>query len=68
MKTHYTNEKDYPQWCCIDCGLMAYEATFKRKMSEGGCATFHMGECGSCHKHKSVTQPRDYRYPNFKLL
>jgi len=65
---HYTREEDYPVWCCIDCGREAFIRTYKKPMREGGVATFHEGECGSCHKVTSVTEPRDYGYPDFRLL
>jgi len=28
-------------------------------------ATYHMGICGVCKQFKSVTEPRDFNYPNF---
>lgn len=52
------SDEDYPNWVCHDCAIEA-----------GGtppeCATFHIGICGACKKEKSVTEPRDYNYPDF---
>jgi hypothetical protein len=51
----------YPDWVCHDCATKA-----DGKIPEGHLSTFHIGECGVCGIEKSVTEPRDYRYPVFK--
>jgi len=50
--------KEYPNWCCQDCGR-------KYGKWSAGCSTFHLGICEVCGKEENVTEPRDYGYPNF---
>ena len=53
------NKKKYPTWVCYDCGI---------KASKGKCfsmSTYHKNKCGICGKIKSVTEPRDFFYPDF---
>jgi len=57
--------KPYPAWVCIDCAKNALTQDALKKL-EGSLSTFHYGMCGICEKEKSVTEPRDYGYPNFE--
>lgn len=49
--------KKYPNLVCYKCGNKYGEATEE--------STFHIGTCDVCGKEASVTEPRDYNYPNF---
>ena len=57
----------YPHWVCYDCGIEAYKETSKyRELGEPILiSTYHVGRCHVCGKEKPVTEPRDFRYPNF---
>ena len=51
--------KKYPHWVCQDCG---------RKASKGRQFTvscWHKGKCEVCGKIKSITEARDFYYPDF---
>ncbi len=48
----------YPAWVCTDCGT-------KYGKSMSTASTYHTGICGACGKEASVTEPRDYGYPDF---
>lgn len=49
---------EYPVWICSDCAASA-----GAEMPKGHVATFHPDICDVCNRWKSVTEPRDYRYP-----
>ena len=58
---------------CSECGLKASEATFKKKWikSVQYChlvSTYHKWICDYCKEEKSVTQTRDFYYPDFNLI
>lgn len=53
---------DYPSWCCEACALRA-----GGRVPDGHCFTVHYGVCCVCGEKAVVTQPRDYRYPKFKV-
>jgi len=48
----------YPAWICANCGDKY------GKMPQGHIATWHEDTCGWCGEVKSVTEPRDYGYPD----
>lgn len=50
-------KENYPQVVCHDCGSK-YGKAWTR-------STWHTGVCGVCKETKSVTEPRDYGYPDF---
>jgi hypothetical protein len=50
---------DYPLWICESCAAIA--TNIKPK-----CASYHNDICSVCNLYKSVTQPRDYGYPELK--
>lgn len=53
-----TGKDDYPMWICADCGNKYGH------WPDGHIGTFSHGlECGWCGEIKTVTEPRDYRYP-----
>ena len=52
-------KRDYPEWICTECAI-----TNGGRFPRDHIATFHVGECGWCKKKASVSQPRDYRFPN----
>lgn len=55
-------KSDYPSWICSDCAkLVSCHSTYSI------LATFHEGICDVCLKEKSVTEPRDYGYPDVKI-
>lgn len=58
--------KDYPGWVCSDCGVKASKAMGNTTLAFD-VSTFHQGVCGVCGETKSVTEPRDFFYPNFNL-
>ena len=51
----------YPAWVCAECGRKHNP----KKEMRSPWATWHPGVCGVCGKQASVTEPRDYNYPNF---
>lgn len=54
-------KKGYPDWVCHHCGE-------KHRRAKHPCvfaSTFHIGTCDVCEKITSVTEPRDYGYPDF---
>lgn len=65
----------YPHWVCPICGLSASIIT---QLSEGtpyakidvsfNCPTFHEGKCEVCGRKDSVTEARDFSYPDFDLV
>lgn len=50
-------------WICVPCALKA-----GAKVINGHVATFHEDKCGVCGKKVTVTEPRDFRWPNEKDL
>lgn len=53
---------DYPSYVCSDCAESA-----GGKFSVGHVACFHTGICPCCGCIKTLTEPRDYGYPNLKV-
>jgi len=53
-------DKPYPSWVCAEC---AHEA--RGRFSQLNTSTMHEGTCGVCGQAKTVTEPRDYGYPDF---
>lgn len=49
--------KDYPRTICCDCGEK------HGRWPKGHVATFYKGVCGWCGETKTVTEPRDHRFP-----
>ena len=58
--------KDYPDWVCIECGRKASKAMGNNPPAFE-VSTFHQGTCGVCGEVKSVTEPRDFFYPDFNV-
>lgn len=50
--------ENYPTWVCAECGL-------KASGRHAGVATWHEDVCDVCGQKKTVTEPRDFGYPNF---
>jgi len=63
MKRVKVSQKNYPRWTCGECAIKAGGI-----WPEGHVGTFHMNICPVCGEHKSVTEPRDYRYPKYKTV
>lgn len=58
--TKKTSLKPYPYTVCYPCGIGA---------SKGKCfpvSTYYPGKCDVCEKEASVTEARDFYYPEFK--
>ncbi len=59
---------------CHPCGITANYLTCLKKFGEPplhACfeiSTYHLGTCGVCGRQESVTQDRDFFYPDFELL
>lgn len=59
---------------CSDCWIKANKATQIKKFWEikyptsFSLSTFHNNICDFCKQEKSVTQTRDYFYPDFNLI
>lgn len=59
---------------CRQCGLAANTLTCLvkygnlPKKNNFSLSTFHHGECGCCGRLDSVTEARDFFYPDFSLL
>lgn len=45
-------------WICVDC---AHE--YGARMRPDHLATWHEDTCGVCKRAKTVTEPRDFRWP-----
>lgn len=52
--------EDYPGVICRTCALSNHG-----RWPEGHVATFYPGKCGWCGKETTVTEPRDWRYPDY---
>ena len=46
-----------PAWLCLKCGNR-----YGRGMPIGHISTWHLGQCGICKRHISVTEPRDFNH------
>jgi len=59
---------------CSECWIKANKATqlkkFKKidKQTWFSVSTFHKWICDFCKKEKSITQARDFFYPDFNLI
>ena len=59
---------------CDDCGIKANRLTCLKKYQTEPkqkkylCSTYHKGKCDFCGKLTSVTEARDFFYPDFNLL
>ena len=59
---------------CAECGISANVLTCLEKYGNPpkrlcfSLSTCHKGKCTYCKKVKSVTEVRDFFYPNFELL
>ena len=59
---------------CDECGLEANRLTCLKKygkepkQAKFRCSTYHEGKCDCCGEVKSITEVRDFFYPDFKLL
>ncbi len=59
---------------CRECGIAANVMTCLYKYGEPpkklafDISTFHLGKCDWCGEQKSVTEVRDFFYPNFAFL
>ena len=54
--------KLYPAWMCHDCGVAARGGPLRALAG----AAYYKSKCEVCGKVRSVTEPRDYGYPEFK--
>lgn len=63
-----------PVWVCAMCGLTANFLTCLKKYGQPplkpcfSVSTYHKGKCEICGHETSVTEARDFFYPNFSLL
>lgn len=59
---------------CVECGVAANVLTCIKKYGMPpkklcfDVSTFHTNTCDFCKQDKYVTEPRDFFYPDFKLL
>jgi hypothetical protein len=59
---------------CRECGLAANALTCLLKYGQYplkpafSVSTWHRGTCGSCGRATTVTEARDFFYPDFSLL
>lgn len=63
---------------CDSCGIKAHLLTEQKRLgrafdlakfqSKFTLSTYHEGKCDICGQVCSVTEPRDFFYPDFKLL
>lgn len=56
----FIKEDNYPKWNCRECAIK-----YGGKYPPGHISSWHQGTCGVCGEEKSVTEPRDYGYPNY---
>lgn len=63
-----------PHWVCRQCGIAANTLSCLIKFGRPplkeiiSVATFHIDKCDVCGGVKSVTEARDFFYPDFSLL
>lgn len=66
--------KKYIHTVCDDCGLEANKLTCLKKYgalpkkAKSTLSTYHKGTCDCCGKEASVTEARDFFYPDLSLL
>lgn len=66
--------KDKITEVCHECGVTANVLTCLKKYGTPpkkltfDVSTYHRGKCDVCGETKSVTEPRDFFYPDFKLI
>ncbi len=59
---------------CRECGLAANALTCLVKYGQYplkpafSVSTYYQGTCGSCDRNTTVTEERDFFYPDFSLL
>ena len=59
---------------CSDCGIEANRLTCLKKYGQEplkkafNTSTFHKGICDFCKEEKSITEVRDFFYPDFSLM
>jgi hypothetical protein len=59
---------------CAECGITANVLTCLKKYGRPPktlcftCSTYHMGKCDYCGEKKSITETRDFFYPDFSLI
>ncbi len=69
-----TTREPYPSWVCDDCGIEANRQTCLKKYGavpikkKFNLSCYHIGKCEVCGETKDVTEPRDFFYPDFRLL
>lgn len=67
-------KKEEVKKACSDCGIKANFYTCMKKYGQPplkkcfDLSTFHTAICDVCGEEKSVTEPRDFFYPDFSLL
>lgn len=65
---------DYVLQVCSPCGVSANVLTCLKKYGRSpkklafDLSTMHTGLCDICKDNTSVTEPRDFFYPDFDLL
>lgn len=62
------DKKPYPSWVCHECAVEALKKDYEKYrkwMKVTRIACYHEGLCEVCGKAKTVTEPRDYLYPEF---
>jgi len=62
----YPSDENYPTWVCRECGLKASKDMDNIPLAFQ-LSTYHIDICGVCGKEKSVTEPRDFWYPDFNI-
>lgn len=68
MKTREVSE------VCTPCGITANYLTCLKKYGKPpkkfsfSVSTYHEGTCGVCGQETTVTEPRDFFYPDFSLI
>jgi hypothetical protein len=58
---------------CSECWIKASKKTFEKKWikTDEFCfsvSTYHKWICDFCKQEKSITETRDFYYPNFNLI
>lgn len=66
----HTEQNPYPRWICAACGFTMNYLTCLEKFGQPplkatfDVSTYHKGICEVCGKETSVTESRDFFYPN----
>lgn len=63
LDSNHTNTHIYS--VCNECGKSALKLPVNKRKKQFDISTWHNGKCDVCGKDKSVTEARDFMFPDF---